>query len=183
MQWSWYYDCKKIQRSFELCCAVEGQFIVQGRTHLKVSDHLWIIDTEAMCQSPWSGLETESRLNVHQPWPQPDRVTHPHRHTRSHAEDLQRWQHSPTDQWDELQLPDLREAASWQKILIVCLFLSLLWSSYFLCLICWQNRYRCCYKRWWLKLIRCGCYPCIFSGNYSWKWSINRCPPPANPRG
>ena len=88
----------KFQRSFEPCCAVEGWFIVQGRTHLKVSDHLWIIDTEAMCQSPWSGLETESRLNVHQPWPQPDRVTHPHRHTRSHAQDPQRWQHSPTDQ-------------------------------------------------------------------------------------
>lgn len=30
----------KFQRSFEPCCAVEGWFIVQGRTHLKVSDHL-----------------------------------------------------------------------------------------------------------------------------------------------
>lgn len=30
----------KFQRSFEPGCAVEGWFIVQGRTHLKVSDHL-----------------------------------------------------------------------------------------------------------------------------------------------
>lgn len=93
----------KIQKSFEPRYAFEGQFNTNAaaRTHLKDSGRSWIIDTEAMCQSPWSGLETESRLNVHQPWPQPDRVTHSHRHTRSHAHGLQWWQHSPTDQSDE----------------------------------------------------------------------------------
>lgn len=79
----------KIQWNFEPCCTVEGQFVEHTRMHActhtrtgsKVSDHLWIIDTEAMCQSPWSGLETEQircapNLTSTRPC-----YTHTHRHT------------------------------------------------------------------------------------------------------
>lgn len=140
MQQGWYYSCKKNSGEYwatlcfrrTVCCAHTCTHMhLRTQTHSLIPQ-LWIIDTEVMCQSPWSGLEPESRLNVHQPWPQPDRVTHPHtiRHTQSHARSLLSWQHSPSDQWDMQQLPQLRRAASWQNMNLSHFYASLKLRSF-----------------------------------------------------
>lgn len=84
-------------------CTLRCKTTTQTRSHFKVSDHLWIKHTEATCQSPWNGLETEQikcapSLTSARPCYTP---THSHMH-RVCSDD-----NTPTDQWHKWQLPEL----------------------------------------------------------------------------
>lgn len=83
MQQGWYFSCRYNVVEFQSWCAVDAK-----HAHAPNSLGPLVNYTEATCNSPWSGLQTESRLNVHQAWPQPDCVTHQHTywHTCTHTD-------------------------------------------------------------------------------------------------